>query len=234
MVVEIFSIVKNQESILPMYFKHYNSVFSNPIFNIHNNGSTDDSMKLCKEQGCNIIEVSYSEGLNDEALKWQVDYETSLQYTKQLKDYGGFLKNQHGYLNDRKHNPNADWILMCDPDELVQITSEDLNKEDVDIIRFTGYHMEYDPPNDFFKSTYGYKDTYWNKPILFKNGIKMNFTMGAHYSAPVKEHGGEIKYNKGKYPLLHYSRKGVYAEKLKPMDSYKTKLTPITQTCNDS
>ena len=66
MVVEIFSIVRDQEHILPLYFKHYNEIFDNPIFNIYDNGSIDNSIKICKEQkNCNITKVSYSKYINE-------------------------------------------------------------------------------------------------------------------------------------------------------------------------
>ena len=91
MKVEIFSIVRDQEYILPLMFKHYNEIFDNPIFNIYDNGSVDNSMKICKEQkNCNITKVSYSKYLNEINV-------TGLG-TKDDKGWYGKIGDIHDYL----------------------------------------------------------------------------------------------------------------------------------------
>ena len=195
MVVEIFSIVKDQEEMLPLYFKHYNEVFSNVIFNIYNNKSTDDSVKICESQNCNIVDISY------------LDVPKGGSIGDFPKEFATYNERVNKYLNDREYNDTADWVLMADPDELVHITTEDLINEDADVIRFTGYQMIKNDETNLEELTLGFNDGVYNKPSLFRSSITMNFGMGAHTANPERKDGKEIKYNNKEYKLLHYQMK---------------------------
>tara|TARA_R110000787_G_scaffold100505_1_gene205491 strand:+ start:1582 stop:2289 length:708 start_codon:yes stop_codon:yes gene_type:complete len=217
MVVEIFSIVRDQEHILPLYFKHYNEIFDNPIFNIYDNGSIDNSIKICKEQkNCNITKVSYSKYINEINVTGLGTEDNKGWYGTigDIQDYLEFNKNAHAFINSREYSPDADWICMIDPDELIQITSDELSKEKADVIRFTGYQMVNKDKLNLDELTLGYKDYRYNKPVLFRSTVDINFTMGAHDANPVNKNGEEIKWSEPfdkefnyKYKLLHYSRK---------------------------
>ena len=109
---------------------------------------------------------------------------------------------------------------MIDPDELIQITSDELSKEEADVIRFTGYQMV-DKEMHQLKSkvkpdelTLGYRDYRYNKPILFRPTVDINLTMGAHDAEPVMKNGEEVRWSEPfdkefnyKYKLLHYAKR---------------------------
>ena len=114
MKVEIFSIMKNEQSMLPFYLKHYQNKFSNCTINVYDNGSTDDSIQICKDASCNIgIFPVYTEEL--------------------LKDW----------KNNIWKNSDADWIIVCDIDELLDMSMSDLLslEESVNVIKTQGYNM---------------------------------------------------------------------------------------------
>lgn len=192
MKVEIFSIVKNQENILPLYLEHYNKMFDSPIINIYNNKSTDASVKLCQDASCNVVNIRFK------------DVPEGGTPGEFYEEFASFNFRVLEYLNDRIYSTKADWILMCDPDELVQITTEDLEGEDADVIRFTGYQMIKKDEKTYDELKLGYRDGAYDKPILFKPNVVMNFGMGAHTASPVKPDNEPIKYNTKPYKLLHY------------------------------
>lgn len=173
--VEIYTVIKNAEYILPLYLKHYKRAFPGCVINVFDNNSEDKSIVLCKEAGCVI-------------KNFPVYTEENLQYFK----------------NNIWKNSTADWIIVCDVDELIQITQEELEKLDVDIVQFEGYNMV-DVGNvvDPELMDHGVKSKPYNKCCLFKRNIKeINYAIGAHDCSP----GKGLRYSVGEYKLLHYNR----------------------------
>jgi hypothetical protein len=178
-------------------------------------------MKICKEQNCNITKVNFSKYLNEINMTGLGAKNTNGWYGKcgDVRDYLKFNQNCHAFINSREYSPDADWICMIDPDELIQITSDELSKEKADIIRFTGYQMIKKDETSFDELTLGYKDYRYNKPILFRPTIEPNFVVGAHDAEPINKNGEEVKWSEPfipnpfneesdyKYKLLHYCRR---------------------------
>ena len=66
---------------------------------------------------------------------------------------------------------DADWIIVTDIDELLQIDKEELEKEG-DIIKFVGYQMiRYNEDESFVDLTHGHPDTQMNKTSMFRSTI---------------------------------------------------------------
>lgn len=173
--VEIYTVVKNGEYYLPLYLKHYQSSFPGCIINIYNNNSTDNTVKLCREAGCII------------------------------HPFPIFTEPLHTFVNNHYWKTSkADWIICVDIDELVQITSEELEKlGSTNIIEFVGYNM-IDKENKGSMELYkfGYPSIPYNKAAMFKKSVKeINYDLGAHTCKPLNP-----IYSKGKYKLLHYKK----------------------------
>ena len=100
----------------------------------------------------------------------------------------------------------ADWVIVCDPDELAQINIEELRNETADVIKLKGYQMlRYNNKSSFDELICGYKDGQYDKSLIFKPTIsEIDFTIGSHYANPVSKN--DIKYNNKEYRLLHYKR----------------------------
>ena len=176
MSVEIYSIMKNEERILPLYLEHYKTAFPGCVINVYDNGSTDKSVELCREAGCNIHKFpKYEEILLQE------------------------------FKNTVWKSSKADWIIVCDADELLQVNEADLDQlGDVDVIWFKGYNMldvEFNSDPRSFHT--GSECPIYDKQAMFRRSVKnMNYSIGAHLANPVPA----PRYSKHKFFLLHYNK----------------------------
>lgn len=175
--VEIFTIVKNGEYILPLYLKHYKEAFPGCVINIYDNVSTDRTKQICKQAGCNV--VNYPE--------FSVTAEQKFKNTVWKKSL-------------------AKWIIICDQDELLQITSADLEvlPENVNVIKFKGYNMvDVDDQKDPELFTYGFHSETYDKCCMFRSTLQeINFSPGSHFADPIPN----TLISKYQFNLLHYNK----------------------------
>ena len=61
MFVHIFLLCYNEERMLPHTLKHYKTNFPNAIITLFDNHSTDRSVEIAKEAGCNVAYFSSSD-----------------------------------------------------------------------------------------------------------------------------------------------------------------------------
>lgn len=171
----------NEEFILPFFIEHYRKRFSNAHIVVRDNCSTDNTIKIAKDNGCEVIPYDTG-GIHDDF---------SLQ----------FLKN-----NCWKNTANSDFVLIIDPDEMIDINEEQLMEEDklgTTLIKPLGFEMINMEDNYDLKSIqWGLKWEDYGKVCLFNKKYiqEMNYNCGAHQCNPV----GKIQYNKGGYNLYHY------------------------------
>ena len=200
--VEIFTTVGNMEYIVPLFLKHYKAAFPDAVINVYTCNSTDNSVKLCQEAGCNIYEFF-----------GYVPYKKEQPLT--------FLKN------NRWKESKADWVIVCDIDELCQITQEDLKDlTDVDIIQFSGYNMfDEDGVKDPELMVWGAPSSPYSKCCMFRPRIRnINYKPGAHECLPPRT----ARILKNKYKLLHYKKNHFNFEDYSK-SSPKMKSTAIKQ-----
>jgi len=200
MQVEIFSILdyygnkNNGHEMLPLYLKHYTNSFPGAKINIYMSNYPEDykgyEVPLLNKYGCNIDTV--------ELDKTEKYYQYRL--TKEVKNY---LKKEKEFRDSIWKESKADWVILCDIDEILMISDDELKNEDDDIIQFTGYYMKrYNKKSKFNQLTYGFYNTYYDKPSIFKPTIKeMNFSLGQHTCKPTT-----TKIKKSNYKLLHYKK----------------------------
>jgi hypothetical protein len=180
MKVEIFTTVGNMEYIVPLFLKHYRSAFPDAVINVAACNSTDNSVKLCEEAGCKI---SFFHGY--------VPYKKEPILTH--------LKNSCWKKSD------ADWIIVCDIDELCHISQKDLvDLDDVDIIRFNGYNMfDEEDVQDPELMVWGAPSSPYSKCCMFRKRIgEIRYQHGAHLCKPAKN----FRVLENKYKLLHYKK----------------------------
>ena len=178
MKVEIYTVVKNTGMLFPFFIEHYRKMFPECIINVHDNGSTDDTVKICKEYGCNV-----------EFFEKECSH-----------------KNLTDFKNNIWKSSEADWIVICDQDELVHVTEEDLIREDdrgVTMLRFMGYNMISLNGDDFTldELTHGTECPSYSKFYMFKpNRVKeINYSTGSHFCNPEPfQIMGDV------YKALHY------------------------------
>lgn len=187
--VTIYSVIFNEELMLPFMIRFYRKRFPDCKFVIYDNRSTDNSVKIAKELGCLVV-----------------DYDTGGEF-----DDAKLLEVKN---NCWKNSP-TDWVGVCDCDELVDINEGQLKREGdlgSTIISTEGYTIINIENNlDIAGMRYGLRaeDKSLNPPfhpydksVFFnKSAIsEINYSMGCHSCSPV----GRVKRSDEKYKLYHF------------------------------
>lgn len=158
--VTVHVITYNEEKIIHSFISHYRKIFPDCIIKIYDNYSTDNTVEIAKSMNCEIHYYDSEGVLND---------------SKFLD-----IKNNCWKTAD------TDWVVVCDADEFIQITQEELQYEEkigFNIIKFIGYTMmnkgEEIPVEDMI---YGFRDLSYDKYYLFnkKYITEINYNYGCH------------------------------------------------------
>jgi len=182
MKLTVHTITYNEESIIEFFIKHYRRIFPNCVIKIYDNYSTDNTVNIAKNYGCEVYYYDTDNKLDDEA----------------------FLKIK----NEVWKSAETDWVIVCDADELIHISQEDLNKQEelgFNIIQTIGYTIvnKDDLITNLEEMKYGYRDTSYDKCILFNKKYisEINFNHGSHQIYPI---GSHININQLQFKLIHY------------------------------
>lgn len=176
--VEIFVPAYNGMHILPMFLDHYQERFPKCRINIFNDNSTDETGDYCRSRGCQVI-----------------DYDS--EEPKSI--------SVNNLRNNCWKDSEAEWIIVVDQDELINISLADLASiEDYDVIKFKGYNMvgtDSPDPRDF---TYGQLHPWYCKSLMFRKSIgEINYTPGAHTVNPP----GEVRWCRYHFTMFHYPKR---------------------------
>lgn len=180
MIPTIYTITYNEEVFIQYFIDHYRSKFPGCDIVIYDNMSTDNTVKIANENNCNVISFDTNDKFMD---------------SKHLQ-----IKN-----NCWKNSKNQ-WALICDADELVQISLEELIEEDrlgSTIIKFEGYNMvNLEENNNFKNMTNGARAIQYDKNYLFNTKLltDINYSPGCHSADPK----GTIKYSDNVYKACHF------------------------------
>jgi hypothetical protein len=181
----IHTLTYNEELMIEFFVNHYRKLFPNCIIKIYDNYSTDNTVNIAKNLGCEIFYYDSNNNLSDSK----------------------FLEIK----NNCWKNSNTDWVIVCDCDELIQINQEELINEDnngTTLFKFKGYHiMNTDDELNLNNLSFGFPDTMYDKILLFNKSkiTDINYEPGCHSAFPK----GDIIYSKNTYSLLHYKYLGV-------------------------
>jgi hypothetical protein len=176
----IYTITYNEELMIEFFINHYREKFPNCKIVIYDNYSTDNTVNIAKKYNCDIK---------------YFDSNNQISETKYLE-----IKN-----NCWKES-TTDWVIVCDCDELVNISQDKLKIEELKgstIINFEGYDMiNLSKDIDLYKIKNGVRNKMYDKRILFnkKNINEINYEAGCHTCNPI----GDVLYSKEVYKLFHY------------------------------
>lgn len=179
MKVEIFVPAYNGMHILPMFLDHYQEKFPGCRINIYNDNSTDETGDYCRSRGCNVVDY-----VSEEPKSISVTH----------------LRN-----NCWKES-EAEWIIVVDQDELINISLADLDAiENFDVIKFKGYNMVVQEgqngPREF---THGKLHPWYCKSLMFRKSVgEINYTLGAHTVKPE----GDVRINRYHFTMFHYPKR---------------------------
>lgn len=205
MVIHVYSIMRNEEDLLPYFLRHY-STFADKIF-IIDDKSTDKTVKIAKtNKKVRLLPYKFTEGY----------------FEKERNDcFEGFYKKYSRGV--------ADWVMVVDGDEfiyhknLVAVLKEQ-QKLGRKVIKTAGYTMY----SEFFPTTKGqiYEECYmgsrshlFDKAVIFNPAVDVHFSGGRHetYLPP-----GIDRY-RAKILLLHYRYLSVYSSIMR-----LCKTTPVS------
>ena len=183
--VTVYIITYNEEVFIEFCINHYRKIFPNCIIKIYDNHSTDNTVKIAESFECEIQSYDTNNTFDEKTL---------------LE-----IKNKCWKTSETV------WVVVCDCDELIQITQDDLINESnkgTTLFKFIGYHMVNTGDTiNIGEINLGFSDTLYDKTLLFNkrkiNNIK--YEPGCHISHP----NGEVKYSEHRYNMLHYKYLGV-------------------------
>lgn len=156
---ELFTQAINEEYLLPYMHQFYTKITNGDIiFNLYDNNSTDNTVKVAKELGFNIFKAKTNGELRDDLL---LDFK-----------------------NNVWKNSTADFVIVCDVDEWVNIPSDISN---FTIIKSEGWNMVGDGIQTPEEINRGVPSFYYDKTCVFspKHIKEINYTIGGHTCNPI-------------------------------------------------
>lgn len=183
--ITVYTVSYNEEIMLPFMIKHYRERFPKCHIVVYDNQSTDNTAEIARSNNCEIRYYN-SGNKHDELLMW---------------------KTKNTCYKDAK----TDWVLICDTDELLDISEDQLKQEEengVTKIKSICYHMVNKYDNfDLESINYGFRDiksyngSVYDKDLLFnKKHVDINYNgAGCHDTSS----SGNVV-NSKPYNLFHY------------------------------
>ena len=175
----VYTIAFNEEIILPYMIKWYRQRFPECRIVVYDNYSEDNTEKIALDNDCKVVKFGKKGELSNSA----------------------FLHVK----NNCWKTANTNWVLVCDVDEMLDITEEDLKKEErkgVSIIKSKGWDVV-NMKDDFNIDS---MDCGCNSPGYSKNYLfdrskinEINYDPGCHTAKPY----GFVKYSDKEYNLFH-------------------------------
>lgn len=188
--VNIFILCYNEEVLLPKTIEHYKKYLPNAHITIYDNESTDNSVKIAKNLGCDVI-------------LWKSD--------NAIDDYK--------YINIKNNcwkNIENGWIIMIDMDEWLCVSENDLYEEQLNgttMLKIKGYDMIGESKNitcdDIsLHEIIKYVPNNWESKLLCfnrENIIEINYSLGCHSATPK----GNVKLSNKTYINKHMNWLGI-------------------------
>lgn len=176
--ITVYTITYNEEIVLPFFIKHYRNRFPNCKIVIFDNESTDNTQKIALENGCEIFIYDTNNQIMDDA----------------------YLSIKNRCWKDS----NADWVIIVDCDEFLDIQKKDLT-EKYNIIKSEGWDMIGDTL-DINKINSGVRSPGYDKICAFKpqDFEDINYEPGAHTAFPISKNNKPIIFNTKVIKLFHY------------------------------
>jgi glycosyltransferase involved in cell wall biosynthesis len=171
--VELHTFTFNEEYMLPKLVKWYRKRLPNIRIVVHDNESTDRTLEIARDLGCEVIPFGTKGRLRN----------------KTLMD----LKNSSW------KGSKADFVIVADVDEFIDVSEDFLARTDATVIRGVGINM-IGNSQEIEKISLGVLSSNYDKMLCFKPAAirAMNYKPGAHSAQPE----GEVKL--GHAPLYHY------------------------------
>jgi len=163
--VEVITFTYNESLHIDYLVKWYSARFRNLKITVYDNHSTDDTVAKARSLGCKVISWGHI-SQRDEQL-----------FTN--------LKNQCF------KEIVSDYFIICDVDELLDVTELDLVAKQPVAVQGIGYQMVGNNYLKFNEIRSGARDPQYDKHFMFKRSevLEINYADGAHSCSPVFNEG---------------------------------------------
>lgn len=183
--IHIYVTTWNSSAFIEDLINWYRTRFPDCPITIYDNMSSDLTVEICKSLDCEVISFNTMGTMDEKTL-----------------------------INIRELcwlNPNHDseWVIVCDDDEYVDVTPEQLDGT-WNVNKCIGYEIFGQDGDSFEELIYGLPSDGYSKQVLFnRHQIKrMNFGAGSHQANPEPKQGFEVIYNPNPCPLYHMKWRG--------------------------
>jgi glycosyltransferase involved in cell wall biosynthesis len=175
--ITVYTIAYNEEIMLPFMIKWYRDRFPNCRIVIYDNYSTDNTEKIALSAECQVIKYDSENKIRDDL----------------------YLKIK----NNCWKNTTTDWVIVCDVDELMDISEETLKTTEYDIIGGRGYEMCGEIGDNLEDINKGVYTAGYSKYLCFntKKVKEINYKAGCHQASP---NGVDLKIGKEICPVYHF------------------------------
>lgn len=186
--MRIYILCFNEEILIQRTIDHYKKKFPSAKIIILDNYSTDASRDIATENGCEVRFID-THGSQDEVI----------------------MKN----IRNTVWNEVAEgWVIMCDMDEWLEATEDDLAREEalgVNVLEVRGYDMVGDSTTislsdiDLNTVKKGVYKPNMSKRVCFRRPDiqSMRYGIGMHTNDPLIARGHTLKYSAQQYVLRH-------------------------------
>jgi glycosyltransferase involved in cell wall biosynthesis len=173
----------NEAETIRLTISHYQKICDH--ITIYDNFSDDATREISEQMGCEVKLFGIKGVLDDK------------EYLK--------VKN-HAWKNS-----DADWVIVCDADEILDVTIQDLKTAtfyDRTIFKTHGWNIFSNdlPKESWSEITTGIPDSNYSKLVLFnpKKIKEINYVPGCHVAKPE----GEVRYDDLELTMFHYKHVG--------------------------
>ena len=200
--IETFLISWNESDTIHLTIKHYLKFGKVTLFD---NFSNDGTPEIADKLGAYVQSFGRKGVLDD-------------------KEY---LKIKNNCWKESK----ADYVIVCDSDEILQIDNKLIERElskGVTIFKTWGWNIFSNkmPKKDWAEINTGFHDPNFSKQIIFSPKLRgINYVYGCHVCNPE----GDLKYSNTVLPLFHYRNVGGVDRLIQRHKSYRRRMSDLNK-----
>lgn len=204
MTIEVYLIAWNEIETIHLTVRHYKSLGAK--IKVYDNYSSDGTPELCRLLGCEVESFGIPGQLND----------------------AHYLKVKNRCWRGSK----ADWVIVCDADEILDISRETLENEKGSIFKTHGFNIysHQMPKDNYFEILTGIPDDSYSKLVIFdpKRITDMMYQYGCHRATPC----GDVVYSTVEPTLFHYRAIGGPERIVARHAQYRKRMSDLNKTLN--
>jgi len=169
LLLHVFVCVWNEEKIIQDFIDWYRSRVPDCAITVYNNMSTDNTKSIALQNNCEVIDFDTADEMDEQTLI--------------------------AIRNNCWKSSQANWCLVVDADELVDITDNlFMVAGTANIFKCEGYEMFGTEGDTIQTLNQGCLSVGYSKPVLFQPWKleEINFAAGSHNAEPIAKHGFNV------------------------------------------